>query len=107
MNYLNLIVDPLNQELVESRGNAMIGVNPIATKNNTIVTLHLDDEECGSKRLASNSELHGDDTSSLHRVAPTLLSIRLVFISSSSSRPSFLKTEYGIKLTAALPSMSI
>jgi hypothetical protein len=52
--------------LVQSRGNATIGVNPIAAKNNTIVTLHLDDEECGSKILAPNGELHGDDTSSLH-----------------------------------------
>jgi hypothetical protein len=30
----------------------MIDMNPIEAKNNTIVTLHLDDEECGSKRLA-------------------------------------------------------
>jgi hypothetical protein len=85
----------------------MIDVNPIAAKNNTIVTLHLDDEECDSKRLAPNGELHGDDTSSLHRVAPTPLSVRLVFISSLSSRPSFLKMEYDIKLTAAPPSISI
>jgi hypothetical protein len=85
----------------------MIDVNPIAAKNNTIVTLHLDDEECDSKRLAPNGELHGDDTSSLHRVAPTPLSVRLVFISSLSSRPSFLKMEYDIKLTAAPPSTSI
>jgi hypothetical protein len=48
----------------------MIDVNLIADKNNTIVTLHLDNEECGSKRLAPNGELYGDDTSSLHRVAP-------------------------------------
>jgi hypothetical protein len=66
MNYLNLVVDSLDQELVRSRGNATIGVNPIAAKNNTIAILHLDDEECGSKRLAPNGELHGDDTSSLH-----------------------------------------
>jgi hypothetical protein len=85
----------------------MIDVNPIAAKNNTIVTLHLDDEECDSKRLAPNGELHGDDTSSLHRVAPMPLSVRLVFISSLSSRPSFLKMEYDIKLTAAPPSTSI
>jgi hypothetical protein len=38
---------------------------------------------------------------------PMLLSIRLVFISSSSYLPSFFKMEYGIRLTAALPSMSI
>jgi hypothetical protein len=85
----------------------MIGVNAIMTKNNTIVTLHLDDEECGSKRFAPNGELHGDDTSILHRVAPHAVSVMLVFISSSSSCPSFLKMEYGIKLTAAPPSTSI
>jgi hypothetical protein len=85
----------------------MIGMNLITTKNNTIVTLHLDDEECCSKRLAPYGELHRDDTSSLHRVAPMLLSVRLVFMSSSSSYPSFLKTEYGIKLTVASSSMSI
>jgi hypothetical protein len=33
----------------------MIGVNPIAVKNNTIVTLHLDDEERGSERVAPYS----------------------------------------------------
>jgi hypothetical protein len=49
VNYLDLTVDPLNQELVQSRENAMIGVNPITAKNNTIVTLHLDDEECDSE----------------------------------------------------------
>jgi hypothetical protein len=70
MNYLDLIVDLLNQELVKSRGNTMIGVNPIAAKDNTIVTLHLNDEECGSKRFAPYGELHRDDASSLHRVAP-------------------------------------
>jgi hypothetical protein len=82
-------------------------VNPITAKNNTIVMLHLDDEESGSKRFAPNGELHGDDISSLHQVAPTPLSIRLVFISLSSFHPSFLKMEYIIKLMAALPLMSI
>jgi hypothetical protein len=48
----------------------MIDMNPITAKNNTIVTLHLDDEECGSERLAPYGELHGDDTPGLHRVAP-------------------------------------
>jgi hypothetical protein len=70
MNYLDLVVDPLNQELVQSRGNPTIGVNPIATNNNTIITLHLDDEERNSERLAPYSKLHGDDASSLHRIAP-------------------------------------
>jgi hypothetical protein len=48
----------------------MIDVNPIMTKNNTIVTLHLDNEECDSKQHAPYGKFHGDDTSSLHRVAP-------------------------------------
>jgi hypothetical protein len=48
----------------------MIGVNLIIFKNNTIVILHLDNEERGSKRLASYGELHGDDTLGFHRVAP-------------------------------------
>jgi hypothetical protein len=38
----------------------MIDVNPITIKNNTIVTLHLDDEERSSDQLAPYSELHGD-----------------------------------------------
>jgi hypothetical protein len=69
VNYLDLIVDPLNQELMQSRGNTMIDMNSIVTKNNTIVTLYLDDEKYGSKRFARYGELHRDDASSLHRVA--------------------------------------
>jgi hypothetical protein len=45
-------------------------MNPITTKNNTIVTLHLDDEERGSERLALYGEIHGNGTPSLHQVAP-------------------------------------
>jgi hypothetical protein len=85
----------------------MIGVNPIAAKNNAIVSLHLDDKEHGSERLAPYGELHGDDTLGFHQVVPMLLSIRLVFMSSSSSLPSFLKMEYDIGLTAVPSSMSI
>jgi hypothetical protein len=48
----------------------MIGVNPIMAKNNTIVTLHLDDKERGSERLAPYGKLHGDNTLGFHRVAP-------------------------------------
>jgi hypothetical protein len=48
----------------------MNGVNPITTKNDTIITLHVDNKECGSERLAPYGELHGDDTPDLHGVAP-------------------------------------
>jgi hypothetical protein len=40
------------------------------TQNNTIVTLHHDDEESGSEQLAAYGELHGDNAFDLHRVAP-------------------------------------
>jgi hypothetical protein len=66
----------------------MIGVNPITAKNNSIATLHLD-------------ELHGDDTSSLHRVAPHAIKCQV------SIHPSFIKMEYNIKLIAAPSSTSI
>jgi hypothetical protein len=85
----------------------MIGMNPITAKNNTIVTLHLNNKECGSERLAPYGELYVDNTPSLHQVAPTSLSVRLVFMSSLSSLPIFLKTEYNIRLTVVLLSMSI
>jgi hypothetical protein len=48
----------------------MIGVNPIMVKNDVIVTLHLDDEECGSEQLAPYSKLHGDDTLASIRLPP-------------------------------------
>jgi hypothetical protein len=92
---------------MQSRRNATIGVNSIMAKNNTIVSLHLDDEERSSERLTPYGELHGDDTPGFQQVAPTPLSIRLVFMSSLSSLPSFLKMEYDIRLMTAPPSMSI
>jgi hypothetical protein len=55
---------------MQSRRNAAVGMNPIVAKNNTVVTLHLDDEERDSERLAPYGEFHGNDTPSLHRVAP-------------------------------------
>jgi hypothetical protein len=92
---------------MQSRRKAVVGVNPITTKNNAIVTSHLDDEECDSEQFASHGELHGDDASGLHQVAPTPLSVRLVFAGSSSSLPRFLKMEYGIRLMAVPSSTSI
>jgi hypothetical protein len=92
---------------MQSRRNATIDVNPIVIKNNTIVSLHIDDEECSSEQLAPYGQLHGDDTLGFHWVAPMSLSVRFVFTSSSSSLPSFLKMEYDIRLTAVLPLMSI
>jgi hypothetical protein len=82
-------------------------VNPIAAKNNTIVTLHLDDEECCGERLAPYGELHGDDTLSLHQVAPHNVKRKVSLTCLSCSLPSFLKMEYDIRLMTAPPSMSI
>jgi hypothetical protein len=55
---------------VQSRRDAAVGVNPITAKNNTVITLHLNDEERGSERLAPYGELHGDDTLGPQWVAP-------------------------------------
>jgi hypothetical protein len=54
---------------MQSRRNTTIGLNTIAAKNDAIVTLHLNDKEHGSERLAPYGELHGDDTPGFHRVA--------------------------------------
>ena len=62
MDNLNLIADPLNKKLMQGRRNALICMNPIPPKNQIVVTLHLGDEEGCSKRLASNSELHGGNS---------------------------------------------
>jgi hypothetical protein len=86
----------------------VVGMNPIVTKNNAIVTLRIDDEERSSERLAPYGELHGDDTPGFHRVAPPPpTSVRVVFKGLSPFHSSFLKMEYSIRLTATLPSMSI
>jgi hypothetical protein len=92
---------------MQSRRNATISVNPIAAKNNIVVTLHLNNEKYGGERHASYGELHGDDTPGLYRVTPMLISVRLIFTSSPSSHPRFLKMEYDIRLTVAPPSMRI
>jgi hypothetical protein len=42
----------------------------IVTRNDAIVTLHLNDEECRSKQRAPYGELHGEDTPCLHQAAP-------------------------------------
>jgi hypothetical protein len=61
----------------------VVSMKSIIAKNNAIVTLHLDYEECGSERLAPYGELHGDDTPGFQQVAPpTPLNVRLVFMSS-------------------------
>jgi hypothetical protein len=78
----------------------MIGMNPIMTKHNTIVTLRLDDEECGRERLAPT--VSSMETTPLASISlpPMPFSVKLVFKSSLSSLPSFLNTEYDIRLTA-------
>jgi hypothetical protein len=55
---------------MQSRRNAAVSMNLVMAKNNTVVTLHLNDEECGSERLAPYGELHGENTLGLYVVAP-------------------------------------
>jgi hypothetical protein len=82
-------------------------MNPITAKNNTIVTLHLDDKECGRERLAPYGELYGDDTSGLHRVALQVVNRQVGIHELVILFPSFLKMEYDIRLITVPPSMSI
>jgi hypothetical protein len=98
--HLDLVIDPLNQKLAQSKRNTTIGMNPIATQNNAIVTLHLNGEERGSEGFAPYGELHGDDTFVLHWLDPMPFSVKVVFMSSLSSLPRFLNIEYDIRLMA-------
>jgi hypothetical protein len=66
MYYINLIINPLNHELMQNRRNIMIGMNSITIQNNTIVILYLDDEEHDSECLTSYGKLHGNTASDLH-----------------------------------------
>jgi hypothetical protein len=59
VNDLNIITNPLDQELMQGRRYAMVGMNPIMPKDDAIVTLHLDNEERSSQSLAPHSQLHG------------------------------------------------
>jgi len=58
MHNLNFIADPLNKKLVQGRWYTLIGMNPITSKYEVEVTLHLGDEERRSNYLAPNSQLH-------------------------------------------------
>ena len=58
MHNLNFITDPLNKKLVQGRWYTLIGMNPITSKYEVEVTLHLGDEERRSNRLAPNGQLH-------------------------------------------------
>jgi hypothetical protein len=51
MHNLNFITDPLNKKLVQGRWHTLIGMNPIMSKYEVKVTLHLGDEERRSNRL--------------------------------------------------------
>src|SRR6185369_12371152 len=58
MHNLNFIADPLNKKLVQERWYTLIGMNPITSKYEVEVTLHLGDKERHCNRLASNCQLH-------------------------------------------------
>jgi hypothetical protein len=40
----------------------MVDMNPIPPQDDAIVTLHLDDEECGSQNIAPHGQLHGSNS---------------------------------------------
>jgi hypothetical protein len=63
VNDLNIIVDPLNQELMQGTRYVTVDMNPIPPQDNAIITLHLSDEEHGSQSLAPHTRLHGSNES--------------------------------------------
>jgi hypothetical protein len=82
-------------------------MNLIVAKNNTIVTLHLDDEECDIKRLAPYGELHGDVAPSLHCIAPHAIKCHVGLHKLVVFPLKLLKMEFDIKLMTAPSSTSI
>jgi hypothetical protein len=54
MDNLYLIIHQLNKELVQARRNTLIGMDPIAPKNQVVASLHLCNKESGSQGLAPN-----------------------------------------------------
>jgi hypothetical protein len=49
---LNFIANPLDQELMQVRTYAIVGMNPTPSQDNTTIILNLGDEEHGSQSLA-------------------------------------------------------
>jgi hypothetical protein len=82
-------------------------VNPIAARDNTIVTLYLNDEECGSERLAPYSDLHRDDASGLHWVTPHIVKHQVGLHDLITVPSKLLEDGVCIRLTIASPLMSI
>jgi hypothetical protein len=59
MKNLNIITDPLDKDLVQGRRYAAVGMNLVPPQDNTIITLHLSDEESHDQSIASLGQLHG------------------------------------------------
>ena len=71
MDYFNLIADPLNKNLMQGRRHTLIGMNPITSKYQAEITLHLGGEEGCHKRLAPHSQLHGSHLLSTNGITST------------------------------------
>ena len=91
MHNLNFIADPLNKKLVQGRWYTLIGMNPITSKYEVEVTLHLGDEERRCNRLASMvNSIEATPLALTGSPPPTRLTIMFVLISSLFALPSFL-----------------
>jgi hypothetical protein len=71
MNDFDIITNPLDQELLQGRRYATVGMNPILPQYSAIVTMHLGDEEHGSQSLAPHGQLHGSNSLSSNGITTT------------------------------------
>ena len=93
MHNLNFIADPLNKKLVQGRWYTLIGVNPITSKYEVEVTLHLGDEECRSNRLAPNGQLHRSNPLGTNGITFSNVADRHVRLDELFVRPAKLLVE--------------
>ena len=56
LNNFNIIPLPLNKALVHYRRDATISVDPVMTKEQTICSFNIDDEEGGQQSLTPNRQ---------------------------------------------------
>ena len=83
MHNLNFIADPLNKELMQGRWHTLIGMNPITSKYEVEVTLHLGDEELRCNRLSSMvNSIEATLLAPMGSPPPTLLTVMFILISS-------------------------
>ena len=93
MHNLNLIADPLNKKLVQGRWYTLIGMNPITSKYEVEITLHLEDEERRCNCLAPNGQLHRSNPLGTNGITSPNAADRHVCLDQFFIRPAELLVE--------------